>query len=100
MFEVLVACSDSCAIDDGEEVVLTGGLKRIRKKNVIHHSYTYFSESTVTRYNIQGEATPLPSLNIGRNNHACGIIKKSDGSTVRTSQRWIRMKLFATIYLL
>ena len=98
MVLLVTACSSSCAIEDGEEVVVTGGIKRGEKPK--GEPYPYSSESTVTRYNIQGKATPLTSLNNERNNHACGIIKKSDGSTVRTSQRWIRMKLFATIYLL
>ena len=62
--------SNRCAIDDGEEVVLTGGWSP---------GTTY---STVTRYNMQGQATTLPSLNTARSTHACGTIKKSDGATV------------------
>ena len=62
--------SNRCAIDDGEEVVLTGGWSP---------GTTY---STVTRYNMQGQATSLPSLNTARYDHACGTIKKSDGATV------------------
>ena len=89
---ILTACSYSCAIDDGDEVVLTGGYGCLAPDCKEDNTVT-----TVTRYNIQGEATPLPTLNTGRNNHACGTIKKSDGATVRTSQRWIRMKLFATL---
>ena len=60
-----------CGIEDGEEVVLTGGYSRGTVK-----------QSTVTRYNIQGRATPLPSLNTARLYHACGRFKKSDGATV------------------
>ena len=40
------------------------------------------SVTTVTRYNMQGQTTTLPSLNTGRSYHACGTIKKSDGTTV------------------
>ena len=60
-----------CEIEDGEEVVLTGGYSRF-----------YFPQSMVTRYNMQGQATTLPSLNTGRYNHACGTFKKSDGAKV------------------
>ena len=81
MFEVLVACSDSCAIDDGEEVVLTGGTKRGEKEK---HPYKHSTVNTVTRYNIQGQSTTLPSLNTARGEHACGTFKKSDGATVRS----------------
>ena len=61
-----------CGIEDGEEVVLTGGSDDGRS-----------SVGTVTRYNMQGQATPFPPLNTARWSHACGTIKKSDGATVR-----------------
>ena len=61
-----------CGIEDGEEVVLTGGYSRF-----------YFPQSMITRYNMQGQATTLPSLNTARLHHACGTFKKSDGATVR-----------------
>ena len=77
MMLIVTACSDSCAIDDGEEVVLTGGMSGGGRNKKI-------TENRVTRYNIQGEATPLPSLNTARYNHACGTIRKSDGTTVRS----------------
>ena len=64
-----------CAIEDGKEVVLTGGYDHTSTGE----SYTL---STVTRYNMQGQATPLPSLNTKRFSHACGSIKKSDGAMV------------------
>ena len=70
-------CSWSCAIEDGEVVVLTGGVSGGGGNSEI-------TETRVTRYNIQGEATPLPSLNTARYKHACGTIKKSDGTTVRS----------------
>ena len=75
-------CSYSCAIGDGEEVVLTGGSDDGRS-----------SVGTVTRYNMQGQASPLPSLNTARLGHACGTIKKSDGSTVVYSYYVDRVKL-------
>ena len=70
--------SNRCAIDDGEEVVLTGGWS------------PGTTSSTVTRYNMQGQATTLPSLNTGRYQHACGTMKKSDGATV-SSDRMINI---------
>ena len=84
MMLLVTACSDSCAIDDGEEVVLTGGVTGggLRPK---------ITETRVTRYNMEGQATHLPSLNTARYDHACGTIRKSDGTTVKTSQWWIRI---------
>ena len=55
-----------CAIED-DEVVLTGGVS---------------SGSLVTRYNVAGEATSLPSLNTGRQYHACGTFTTADQETV------------------
>ena len=69
-------CSFSCAIDDGQEVVLTGGYKDLGGLSGL------YSVSKVTRYNMQGQATTLPGLNTARYSHACGSIKKSDGATV------------------
>ena len=59
--------SYACAIEDDDEVVLTGGEDAL---------------TLVTRYDMQGRATTLPSLNTGRRYHACGRLKKSDGATV------------------
>ena len=49
-----------CAIEDDDSVVLTGG----------HNAW-----SLVTRYDVKGEATHLPSLKTGRMCHACGTYK-------------------------
>ena len=38
--------------------------------------------TVVTKYNMQGTATDLPSLNTGRSYHACGKFRKTDGSVV------------------
>ena len=57
---------------DGKEVVLTGGYGKTPRHPL----------STVTRFNMKGEATPLPALNTARFSHACETIKKSDGTTV------------------
>ena len=57
-----------CAIEDGDEVVLTGG--------VLGRDFL------VTRYNVEGEATSLPSLNTGRATHACGKFITADLETV------------------
>ena len=70
MMIIATTNSTHCAIEDGDEVVLTGGLE---------DPFT----SRVTRYNMQGQATTLPSLNTGRHHHVCGKIEKSDGATVR-----------------
>ena len=56
-----------CAIEDDDEVVLTGG------------SYT---RSLVTRYTVEGEATSLPSLITGRYYHACGTVTTADQEMV------------------
>ena len=85
MILLVTACSWSCAIEDGEEVVLTGGVTGGGMRPKI-------TESTVTRYNMEGQATSLPSLNIARYNHACGTIRKSDGTTVRTSHESVMDK--------
>ena len=77
---ILTACSYSCAIDDGEEVVLTGGYGC----SASYCSGKDWTElTTVTRYNMQGQATTLPSLNTARGEHACGSFKKADGAKVR-----------------
>ena len=57
-----------CAIGDDDSVVLTGGRD---------------AWSLVTRYNVYGEATSLPSLNTGRYVHACGTFTTADQETVR-----------------
>ena len=75
-------CSYHCAIEDGNEVVLTGGLDNHEGHSIRIGDMVDW----VTRYNMQGQATSLPALNTARNHHACGTIKKSDGATVR-SQR-------------
>ena len=60
--------SIACAIDDEDSVVLTGGIS---------------SMSLMTRYNVEGEATTLPSLNTGRYGHACGRVTTSTSDKVR-----------------
>ena len=52
-----------CAIEEYDEVVLTGGSE---------------TRSLVTRYNVEGEATSLTSLITGREHHACGIFTDAD----------------------
>ena len=68
-----------CAIEDGDEVVLTGGTSCVivNGRDVCHYSVT------VTRYNIQGQATPLPSLNQKRRFHACGKFTNSNSEEVK-----------------
>ena len=61
--------SYSCAIEDDDYVVLTGGTGTD-------------INSLVTRYNVEGEATSLPSLNTGRYHHACGTFTNADQETV------------------
>ena len=71
LVRIIVTCyfSYHCAIEDGDEVVLTGGLDTA-------------SRTLVTRYNAEGEATSLPSLNTGRYLHACGTITTADQEKV------------------
>ena len=76
---ILTACSYSCAIDDGEEVVLTGGHGCLAP---VCSGKDWTELTTVTRYNMQGQATTLPSLNTARGEHACGTFKTSDGAKV------------------
>ena len=72
LVRIIVTCyfSYHCAIEDGDEVVLTGGSDGQR------------TQSLVTRYNVEGEATSLPSLNTGRFLHACGTITTADQEKV------------------
>ena len=81
MILLVTACSWSCAIEDGEEVVLTGGVTGGGMRPKI-------TETTVTRYNIQGQATHLPSLNTARYHHACGSYHLPD-LEVSCSNRWL-----------
>ena len=69
-----------CAIETEEEVVLTGG---------------YYSQSLVTKYNIEGQAEALPSLITGRYNHACGKIARTDGSIVSLGTWWVRNYIYS-----
>ena len=69
-----------CAIEDGDEVVLTGGTSCVIVNG--RDVCTAYSV-TVTRYNIQGQATPLPSLNQKRRSHACGKFTDSNGEEVK-----------------
>ena len=61
--------SNHCAIEDDDELVLTGGVGSAKM-------------ATVTRYNMEGEATSLPYLITGRNYHACGKFTSADLETV------------------
>ena len=56
-----------CAIEEYDEVVLTGGSE---------------TRSLVTRYNAEGEATSLPSHITGREHHPCGTFTTADLETV------------------
>ena len=61
--------SNYCAIGDDNEVVLTGG----SAKDL---------ENLVTRYNMEGKVTTLPSLKTGRMVHTCGKFTNKNGETV------------------
>ena len=63
--------SHHCGIDDDDEVVLTGGQD---SQFIIHWS--------VTKYNMEGEATFLPALITARYLHACGKVTNADMETV------------------
>ena len=58
---------DSCSIDDGNSVIITGG----------EHYSVYCS-----RYNINGFFGWLPSLAHGRRSHACGAYLNDQGQRV------------------
>ena len=70
-----------CAIEDGDEVVLTGG-HICNNINNINDPQCSSSTGTVTKYNVRGQATSLPSLNAGRHHHACGTFTDSNGAKV------------------
>ena len=67
MIHNCLCLSYTCAIEDEDSVVLTGG---------------HYTPTLVTRYNMQGQATSLPSLNTGRATHACGKFITADLETV------------------
>ena len=69
------ATCGTCIIGDDDGIVITGG--KIRKGDDQVHKYTY---------NMKGQRTLLPSLNIGRYNHACGIVNL-DGGKVNDGSR-------------
>ena len=58
---------DSCSIDDGTSVIITGG-----EHYPVHCS----------RYNINGFFGWLPSLTHGRRSHACGAYRNDQGQRV------------------
>ena len=60
--------SQSCLIDEGETFVLTGGVG---------------SESTVSRYNINGWVEDLDDLITGRRYHGCTQYSNTLGDRVR-----------------
>ena len=68
LYQLDCHCSYSCAIDDDDAVVLTGGVDA-------------GSSTKVTKYK-SGQAISLPSLNTGRHGHACGKVTKTNGGTV------------------
>ena len=68
-----------CAIEDGDEVVLTGGHIC---NGPLHNPLCQFSTGTVTKYNVLGPDMSLPSLTAGRHHHACGSFTDSNGAKV------------------
>ena len=66
-FEGLVISRYHCAIEEEEEVTVTGGSR---------------SKRDVTRYRINGESEVLPKLLTDRYTHACGHITDTNGNTV------------------
>ena len=54
----------SCAIDDGDSVILTGGFEGWKTKDGI-------VDGRVSRYDLTGFVEELPQMMIGRAEHAC-----------------------------
>ena len=65
-------CSAACAIEEEHEVIITGGSA----------NYVTTWQETVVKYTVTGKKENLPSLNKGRQQHACGHFKNSESSTV------------------
>ena len=68
--------SKACTIEETEAVTITGGWFKNDEKS-------YNSRMRrVTRYQEDGSSQPLPHLNHGRYDHACGHYTRSDGFIV------------------
>ena len=61
-------CRYACAIQDQQDVVITGG--------------TFSNEKVIKYLKIDGTSQNLPDLNQGYLLHACGLFLNSDGETV------------------
>ena len=59
--------SFACAIQEEQEVTITGGSG---------------SGSKVTRYQMSGQSEALPNLVTGRSQHTCGVFTNTDGNIV------------------
>ena len=75
--------SRGCAIEEEQEVVITG---------------TGTNDRRVTRYKMSGESESLPSLNTPRNLNACGYFINSEGATVSISHFMIYYYTIADLY--
>ena len=70
---VLPICSRACAIEENEEVTITGGQE---------NEGGYIPTKKVTRYKSDGKSENLPKMKIERFNHACAQITSTDGNIV------------------
>lgn len=64
-------CSQHCAIEEEDAVILTGG-----------YNGRSVGRVEVTKYDEDGKATNMPDLITGRYNHACGKFTNRHGETV------------------
>ena len=64
--------SHSCSINDGDSVVITGGSGEERSERDTGGSITV--SARVARYKQSGFDEEMQDLNIGRQDHACGLI--------------------------
>ena len=63
----MISLSYACAINNGKEVVLTGG---------------FGNRKDVSVYSMSGFVRNLPDLNIGRQYHACAMYQDQNGKNV------------------
>jgi len=74
-FSLTYDLRNSCPVQDGESVILTGGSD-------------HKPPNSVVRYNIQGYVEDLPSLNEGRWHHVCAPLYTSDGLVIIVAGGW------------
>ena len=69
LFHFVNVISDACAIEDENNLIITGG-------------YDSGQTNRVTKYDRTGASTDLPTLNNARRSHGCGIYRDTNGQKV------------------